>query len=95
MTDDEARGLRAEVAALRAELELQKGIVAELLKRLYGARSEKLDTAQLLLELLGEDAPKKIPAPPAPRKGAHRRLSPARRGRAARSCATRSKACRR
>ena len=58
MTDDEARKLTAEIAALRSELQLQKDLVAELLKRLYGAKSEKLDTAQLLLELLGDGAKK-------------------------------------
>jgi transposase len=58
MTDEEAAELTAEVAALKAELQLQKDLVAELLKRIYGAKSEKVDTAQLLLDLLG-DGPKK------------------------------------
>jgi hypothetical protein len=35
--------LTAKVASLEAELAIQKGIVAELLKKLYGAKSEKLD----------------------------------------------------
>lgn len=55
MTDDEIRKLTAEIARLRAELQLQKDLVAELLKRLYGAKSEKVDAAQLLLDLLGDD----------------------------------------
>jgi transposase len=58
MTDDDVKKLAEENAELRAELQLQKGLVAELLKRLYGAKSEKVDSAQLLLDLLG-DGPKK------------------------------------
>jgi len=58
MTDDEAEKLTARIAALEAELKVKDGIIAELIKRLYGARSEKLDTAQLLLDLQG-DGPKK------------------------------------
>lgn len=58
MTDDEARRLTARVAELEAKLELKEGIIAELLKRLYGAKSEKQDSAQLLLELLGDGAKK-------------------------------------
>ena len=58
MTDDEARELTARVAALERQLEIKDGIIAELLKRLYGVKSEKIDSAQLLLELLG-DEPKK------------------------------------
>ena len=89
MTDDEAEKLTAEIAELRAELQLQKDIVAELLKRIYGAKSEKIDTAQLLLDLLGdgrkkpdaagcEDAPAAEPEPgkekPAPKKRRRQRL---------------------
>lgn len=58
MTDDEARELTARVVALEKQLEIKEGIIAELIKRLYGVKSEKVDTAQLLLELLG-DEPKK------------------------------------
>lgn len=58
MTDDEARELTARIAALERQLEIKDGIIAELLKRLYGVKSEKIDSAQLLLELLG-DEPKK------------------------------------
>lgn len=59
MPDDEAEELRAKIASLEAELEVQKGIVAELLKRIYGVKSEKLDSAQELLDLLWDDEPKK------------------------------------
>ncbi|MEM9599024.1 MAG: IS66 family transposase [Acidobacteriota bacterium] len=58
MTDDEARKLTARVAALEQQLEIKDGIIAELLKRLYGAKSEKIDSDQLLLDLL-RDEPKK------------------------------------
>ena len=58
MTDDEAEKLAARIDVLEAELKVKDGIIAELIKRLYGARSEKLDTAQLLLDLQG-DGPKK------------------------------------
>ena len=58
MSEDDAKKLIEEVTSLRAELQLQKDLVAELLKRIYGAKSEKIDPAQLLLELLGEE-PKK------------------------------------
>jgi len=65
MTDDEARELTARVVALEQQLELKDGIIAELLKRIYGARSEKSDSAQLLLDLL-EDEPKKPDAAEVP-----------------------------
>jgi hypothetical protein len=59
MTDEDAnKKLTARVVALEAKLEIKDGIIAELLKRIYGAKSEKLDTSQLLLDLLG-DEPKK------------------------------------
>ena len=48
----------AEVAELRTELKQQKAINRELLKRLYGSRSEQMDSNQLLL-LLSEDEAKK------------------------------------
>ena len=48
----------AEVAELRAELKQQKAINRELLKRLYGSKSEHMDSDQLLL-LLSEDEAKK------------------------------------
>ena len=36
-------------ASLRAELKVQKDLVAALLKKLYAAKSEKLSTDQLLM----------------------------------------------
>ena len=45
------RSLTAEVAALKAELDTQKGLVAALLKRLYGAKSEKMSPDQLTLRV--------------------------------------------
>jgi transposase len=50
--------LTAEVATLRAELKQQKAIISELLKRLYGRKSEQMDASQLML-LLSEDDAKK------------------------------------
>jgi len=50
--------LTAKVAALEAELEVQKGLVAALLKRIYGAKSEKMDHHQLLMEFLKDEAKK-------------------------------------
>ena len=57
--------LTAKVASLEAELAIQKGIVAALLKRLYGPRSEKMDHHQLLMEFLSEEAKKAEAAAPA------------------------------
>lgn len=50
--------LIAKVASLEAQLAIQKGIVAALLKKLYGAKSEKLDHDQLLMEFLKDEAKK-------------------------------------
>ena len=58
MIDTETRKLTDRIGALETELQFQKDLVAELLKRIYGAKSEKIDTAQLLLDLLGEEAKK-------------------------------------
>ena len=58
MTDDEARELTARIAALEEQLKIKDGIIAELLKRIYGTSSEKIDSDQLLLDLL-KDGPKK------------------------------------
>ncbi len=58
MTDDQARELTARIVALEEQLKIKDGIIAELLKRIYGARSEKIDSDQLLLDLL-RDGPKK------------------------------------
>jgi hypothetical protein len=49
---------------LEAELAVQKGIVAALLKRIYGAKSEKMSHEQLLLEFLGDEAKKPAAAAP-------------------------------
>jgi len=46
------------VAELQAELELQKGLVTALLKRLYGAKSEQLNHDQLLMAFLNDEAKK-------------------------------------
>lgn len=84
MTGKEAEKLTARIGELEDELRVQKGLVAELLKRLYGAKSEKLDPAQLLLELLGDEAKKPeaagaIDAPAAePEKGEPARKKPRR-----------------
>ena len=43
---------------------MQKGIVAALLKRIYGARSEKMTHDQLLLEFLGDEVKKPAAAVP-------------------------------
>jgi len=56
--------LTAKVASLEAELAIQKGLVAELLKKLYGAKSEKLDHNQLLMLFLNEEAKKPVAAAP-------------------------------
>ena len=56
--------LTAKVASLEAELAIQKSIVAELLKKLYGAKSEKLDHNQLLMLFLNEEAKKPVAAAP-------------------------------
>lgn len=50
--------LSAKVDALQAELDIQKGLVAALLKRLYGAKSEKMSHDQLLMEFLRDEAKK-------------------------------------
>ncbi len=50
--------LTARVAELEAELAVQKGIVAALLKRIYGPKSEKLSHEQLLMEFLKDEAKK-------------------------------------
>lgn len=47
----------------RSEVGGRNHLVAELLKRLYGAKSKKADTAQLLLDLLGDEPKKTTPVP--------------------------------
>lgn len=56
--------LTAEVEELRAELKQQKAIISELLKRLYGTKSEQMDTNQLMLLLSEDDAKKPNVAEP-------------------------------
>lgn len=86
MDRDELEKLTARVAALEAELRLQKDLVAELLKRLYGAKSEKMSTEQMLLAFLqdgakkpeavgGEDAPPAAdPSPQRARRNRQQKL---------------------
>ena len=57
-SDQQIAELTAKVASLEAELEVQKGLVAALLKRIYGAKSEKMDHNQLLMEFLKDEAKK-------------------------------------
>ncbi len=54
--------LRAEVEQLRALVKQQQAIISELLKRLYGSKSEQIDPGQLLLLLQEEDGAKKADA---------------------------------
>ena len=56
--EQQIAALTAKVEALQAELDLQKGIVAALLKRLYGAKSEKLSHDQMLMAFLEDEAKK-------------------------------------
>lgn len=62
--DQQIEKLIAENAELRRELQLQKDIVAALLKKLYGATSEKLSTDQLLLAFLEDESKKPHAAEP-------------------------------
>lgn len=69
MTDEEGKTLTARVALLEQQLELKDGIIAELLNRIYGAKSEKIDSAQLLLDLFDDESKKpaaaEVPEAPA------------------------------
>lgn len=67
---EQNRLLVEKVASLETELAQQKALVAELLKRLYGAKSEQMDTNQLLLALLEDDAKKPVATAPAEDLGA-------------------------
>ena len=58
MTEEQAAQLIKENTELRAEIKQQKAIISELLKHLYGSKSEQIDTNQLIL-LLSEDGAKK------------------------------------
>jgi len=62
--DQQIEKLTAEVASLREELQLQKDLVAALLKRLYGSKSEKLSHDQLLLTFLEDESKKSHAAEP-------------------------------
>lgn len=61
MEDEERQKLLDENASLRAEVAQLKQTIDALVRRIFGARSEALDPAQLEL-LLGPDASKKAPA---------------------------------
>jgi len=52
------RSLTEKLSSLQSELDIQKGIVAALLKRLYGAKSEKMSPDQQLLAFLEDEAKK-------------------------------------
>ena len=58
MTEEQAAQLIKDNAELRSEIKQQKAIISELLKRLYGGKSEQMDANQLML-LLSEDGAKK------------------------------------
>lgn len=64
MTEEQAAQLIKENNELRAELKQQKAIISELLKRLYGSKSEQIDTNQLILLLSEDDAKKPEAAEP-------------------------------
>jgi transposase len=61
MTAEREQQLLSEIALLRAENQLLREKVSEILRRLYDKKSETLDAAQLEL-LLDPDAAKKAPA---------------------------------
>jgi len=63
-------GALAAIARLELENKLLRGKLDKLLRRMFGAKSEKLDEAQMLLLLQGlDDAPKKPESPAAPAPG--------------------------
>lgn len=71
MTDEQAaqlieqnKKLLEKVAALESRLQQKEALIAELLKRLYGAKSEKLSHDQLLLTFLEDEAKKPHAAAP-------------------------------
>lgn len=55
---EENKRLRDRVATLEGQLQQQKDLVAALLKRLYGSKSEQLSTDQLLMAFLEDEAKK-------------------------------------
>ena len=63
MTDEQAaqlieqnKKLLDKIAALESRLQQKEALIAALLKRLYGAKSEKLSQDQLLLTFLEDEA---------------------------------------
>lgn len=44
MTEEQVRKLQEKVATLEAKVQLQEDLIAALLKKLYGVKSEKIDT---------------------------------------------------
>lgn len=60
--EQQIAALTVKVEALQAELGIQKGLVAALLKRLYGAKSEKMSHDQLLMAFLEDEAKKPVAA---------------------------------
>lgn len=82
MTPREAEQLQR-IERLEMENRLLREKINALVKRLFGAQSEKLDPAQLLLLLQGVDAPGKAPEPVAaeePRRSTVRSSPPRERG---------------
>jgi transposase len=73
-TADNVR-LGGELTGARMEIKLLREKIDALVKRLFGAQSEKLDAAQLLLMLQGFDESPKAPEPVAPEEP--RRSTPA------------------
>jgi hypothetical protein len=55
--------LRERIVLLEKENALLREKIDALARRLFGVKSEKLDSAQLLLLLQGLDGPKKVPEP--------------------------------
>jgi transposase len=63
MTSEREAQLLAKIETLEKENALLRQKIDALVRRLFGAKSEKLDPAQLLLLLQGLDEPKKAPEP--------------------------------
>ena len=82
MEDEERQKLLDENASLRAEVAQLRQTIDALVRRIFGAKSEALDPAQLEL-LLGPDASKKapaaVPADPGPAAEIPTHLKPARK----------------
>ena len=56
--------LLADNEALRAKIQTQEDLIAALLKKLYGVKSEKIDTNQLLMTFLEDEGKKSVAAGP-------------------------------